>query len=499
MKKILIPVMALLLACTLLLSGCGAHGATLIEAGENELSVNLYRFYLSRVKGDLARQGYAVGTMDYWNTYVSDTETRADFYNRQVFEAFKQYAAALMLYDELGLELSDADLDQIDADIQQLIDLHANGSETEMDAILSAYGANTTVLRDSYILETKLAQLKIKLYGQSGQLIDAEHKEKFYLENYLRGKQIFLADSYYAHELDAFGNPVYYLLNSDGSLGAVAYDTVNGVPEQTEDGKTVYFKYGIIAYNTSGEGVVKSDKRDDEGYLIYYTDETKTTIAYDTEKGVPATKLNEQGETVPELDANGDQVYRKWVYAYQTDPEKVGVKYELNNGKYVEKKYSTEEMERRLWLAGKIYDSCMKYENYADREEAFLLFAQTYSDSVMDNGMYFMKDMAHAYSDVPTLQKIGEALQKIEVGDLHVLRSDTGYHIVLRCELDSGAWGNESNAKWFATARHNMVSYLIEHMLLVRIEASGYLGQIVVDEGVKANADIKGVSANYYY
>ena len=80
-----------------------------------------------------------------------------------------------------------------------------------------------------------------------------------------------------------------------------------------------------------------------------------------------------------------------------------------------------------------------------------------------------------------------------------MLRSDTGYHIVLRCELDSGAWGNESNAKWFATARHNMVSYLIEHMLLVRIEASGYLGQIVVDEGVKANADIKGVSANYYY
>ncbi|MBQ8342426.1 MAG: hypothetical protein IJY22_08670 [Clostridia bacterium] len=500
MKKILIPVVALLLATLFLLTGCGAHGATLIEAGDNELSVNLYRFYLSRVKGDLARQGYAVGTADYWNTYVSDNRTRAQFYEQQVFEAFRQYAAALMLYDELGLELDSAAEAKIDADVQQMIDLVANGSETELDAILSAYGANTTVLRDSYVLETKLAQLKNYLYGQNGALITAEHKENFYQENYLRGKQIWLASTYYAYETDVYGNPVYYVLDDEGNLGAVAYDTVNGVAEETADGKTVYRKFGTVAYDTKKEGVFKSDLRDDEGYLIYYTDESKSAIAYDTVNGFPATVKDESGETVPELDANGNRVYRKWIYAYVTDPDKVSVKYTLDdNNKYIEKEYEPEEMERRLWIAGKIYDACTKVTDYAEREETFLLYAEMYSDAAMDNGMYFMKDMQHAYSDAPELADIGQKLQEIEVGDLHVLRSDAGYRILMRCELDTGAWGNEANTRWFATARHNMVSFLMEHMLLVKITEGGYLNQLVVDEEIRKTADITAVSANYRY
>ena len=499
MKRILIPVMALLLAAVLLLSGCGAHGVTLIEAGDNELSVNLFRFYLSRAKGSLAYQGEAVGLESYWSTWVNDTQTRAEFYNAQVFEAFRLYAAALMLYDDLGLSLSDADEAQIDADVQSLIDYHANGSETELDAILSAYGANTTVLRDSYILETKLKQLKEYLYGTNGALISAEHKESFYQEKYSRVKQIWLADSYYAYELDECGNPVYYLLNSDGSLGEIAYDTVKGVAEQTPDGKTVYRKFGIISYDKTSEGVFKSDERDDEGYLIYYTDEQKTAIAYDTIDGTPSTVVNEQGETVPELDAKGNQVYRKWVYAYQTDPEKVSVKYTLNDGKYVEKDYSPEEMARRLWIAGKIYDACMEYEDYDDREAAFLTYAEMYSDSAMDNGMYFMEGTSSAYSDVPTVQSIAEAIEKVEVGNLHVLKSDTGYHVLMRCELDTGAWGNEGNSKWFDTSRHSMVYYLIEHMLELQLRNGGYLERLVINEQAKISASITGVSANYRY
>ncbi len=499
MKKILTPILALVLAALFLLSGCGAHGATLIEAGDNELSVNLYRFYLSRVKGDLAKQKQPVGTVEYWSTYVNDTQTRAQFYNEQVLRAFKQYAAALILYDEEGLELSEADEAKIDADIQKLIDLHANGSETELDAMLSGYGANTTVLRDSFVLETKLAQLKAHFFGARGEKIDDAHKEKFYQENYFRGKQIRLADSYYAYEVDDCGNPVYYLLNSDGSIGSVAYDTEKGTPEQTADGKTVYRKFGVIAYDTAAEGVFKSEERDAEGYLIYYTSKDKTAVSYDTVNGVPATVVNENGDTVPEIDDKGNQVYRKWIYAYITDPAKSSVKYQLENNKYVEKKYDTEEMERRLWWAGKIYDECMAQESYADREEAFEMFAEMYSDSALDNGMYFMKDMAHAYADVPTLESIGTKLQELAVGELHVLRSDTGYHIVMRYELDSGAWGNENNAKWFSTARHNMLEYLIEHMLVLKIENGGYLDRIRLLENALVGADITTLSANYRY
>ena len=87
----------------------------------------------------------------------------------------------------------------------------------------------------------------------------------------------------------------------------------------------------------------------------------------------------------------------------------------------------------------------------------------------------------------------------MEVGNLHVLKSDTGYHILMRCELDTGAWGNEENSKWFDTSRHSMVYYLIEHMLELQLRNGGYLERLIINEQAKISASITGVSANYRY
>ena len=71
MKKIALLMLALLLALTFLLSSCSAHGATLITAGGNEISVNVFQLYLSRMKWSLYAAGENVNNPNYWEQYVT--------------------------------------------------------------------------------------------------------------------------------------------------------------------------------------------------------------------------------------------------------------------------------------------------------------------------------------------------------------------------------------------------------------------------------------------
>lgn len=172
MKKKLLAVVALLLVAVLLLSGCSSHGKTMIKAGNEKISVNLFQLYLSRMKGELASAGYSVNSADFWNKVIdTDGTTQNEYFTNRVFEGLKQIAAALMLYEAEGLSLDQSVEDDIDAWIEELIDSVGNGSKKEFNSILSAYGANVTVLRDSAIIDAKIAQLKTHLYGEGGRLI----------------------------------------------------------------------------------------------------------------------------------------------------------------------------------------------------------------------------------------------------------------------------------------------------------------------------------------
>ena len=491
MKKKLIVAVAWLLVLVFALSACGgSHGKTVITAGENELSINLFKLYLSRAKGALSADGYSVGLDSFWNEYVdTNNQTRAEFYTAQVLEGFKQRAAALILYDELGLKLPKEEKEAIEKYVQALIDQDANGSETAFESLLAPYGFNLTVFRDALIVEAKIVQLKAHLYGEGGARIGDESKEQFYDENYVRGMQILLAYSYHDYERDADGNPKYYTVDADGNLTGIAYDTEKGVAEQEGD-KTVYRTFGEIAYDTeNGEA---SDKRDTQGYVIYYQKGTEK-IAYDTENGKPATVV-EDGETVPELDENGEQVYRKWVVAYDVDGESVGLNYLLNAEKQmIEKNYTEEEMARRLWLAAKIVSECEKATSYTEKLALFTAFADRYSDNDVGNGMYFVKGAT--YTDADALQNIANKLVELDVGGVHVIGTENGYHIVMRCALDDGAWGNEANSLWFKS----MNGLVIEHMLQKRLTKGGYLDRVEVDTALLSTVDIKELSPNYYY
>lgn len=436
MKKTIVSAVLLLLVCCLLLSGCANHGQTMITAGDTDISVNIFQLYLSRMKGELAKTGANVGSADYWKQYVNlDGQTYAEFYTQKVLEGLRQIAAALYLYDELGLSLDGTAEDAIDQWIDALIEQVGEGSETKLNSILAAYGANVTVLRDASLIEAKLDALKTHLYGKDGSLISATAKEEFYQQSYYRGYQMLVANYYFDHEVDEEKNTVYYQTKtaSDGTVSLtekIAYDKKNGVA---------------------------TDKKDNNGDTVYRVkneDGSLGEIAYDTENG--------------------------------------GVKFFFDEkGEYIVKYYSDEQMEERYALLEQIAKECQ------GNEQLFLKYAQTFSDNsefdknYAPNGMYFS---VGGYTGDSVFQTFSGELAKLEVGDLVIVpNADGGYYLLMRAELDTGAWAVEENSRWF----QNLSELAVEYML--QKKTADYLQYVTVDEGLAASVDITMVAANNYY
>ncbi len=470
MKKRMIPLLALLLAAVLLLAGCANHGKTMIEVGSHEISVNVYKLYLSRYRGLLSESGYSVNSDKFWSTYLKlEGMTVSEYHTDHVFEGLKQIAAALYLYDELGLKLNKETEDSIDEWIDTLIEEVGGGSKSQLNSILSPYGANITVLRDAALIEAKIEQLKVHLYGEEGELLSGDVKEEFYQKSYYRGYQMLLANYYYEHETYE-GDSVYFTKD-----GKIAYDTKNGTATADTDknGDTVYREFGPIAYDKVNG--IASEERDAEGYIIYYKD---GKIAYDTEAG----------KATEDTDKNGDTVYRKWVIAYDTVNGKL--QYTEKDGKRVVKYYSEEDMGRTRWMAEQIAEKC------EGDEELFLMHMEQYSDNLdftkeyTPNGMYFV---AGAYTGEEVFNSFSTELSKLEVGELTVHNSDVGYYVLMRAELDEGAWADSENSRWFTS----LTGLCMEYMLQLR--SAEYLDKVEVNEELRDSVDITMVGTNLYY
>ena len=104
----------------------------------------------------------------------TDGTTREEYYKQEILEDARFYVAALYLFEELGLKLPKTTLDEIDAELSDLMEWDADGSKTKFNSILSAYGANYEVLREAYLIEAKIAYLNEYLYGTNGSKIGDE-------------------------------------------------------------------------------------------------------------------------------------------------------------------------------------------------------------------------------------------------------------------------------------------------------------------------------------
>ena len=414
------------------LFSCGSNtGKALMKLDDQSVSVNLYKFYLSRIKGTLASYGYDVTSEAFWNTVIDmDGTTWEDYYLEQVLEETKESLVILKLFDELEKEgkvkFTETHKKEIEDTVNALVDYDADGSKTAFNSILGEYSANIDVLKLAYEIEIKRELLVTYYFGSGGSQISETVKEQYMRENYIAFKQILIAKYYYEYVSDENGDDIYYT-----DKGWIAYDKVNGTPKYDENGTPEY---------------------DSDGNVIYYDGDGK--IAYDVANGKRQSVTDEDGNT-------------KIHY------------------------YTESELEEKLELVEKIVDGLV--DNDTEIFENNMYKYAEYANANIDDlgyAYYLKKNETSAYGYINTIR---EALNDIEIGEIRVVSSDYGYHIVMKYELEEGAYSDENNSAWFESFDTELTNKLL------KTHTEGYKPQITVDSELIKDLSMLDIGINFYY
>lgn len=399
----LILTVCLCLSASLCFTACsGGLGEPLMELDGQSLTVNMYRLLLSRVKGNLARNGYQVSSDSFWNTVVSSDGTTYDEYCRQLaLMDLKEYLAAAVLFDEMGLSLSKAEKDAIDEEIDSLIKERANGSKSTLNSTLSEYGANIDILRAMYTLEAKYAAVLTALYGSDGSQIADSVLQEYLDTNGLCFRQLLIRSYTYVYETDLNGDDIYYVVNeNNGKVSNIAYDTIHGNSRTDEFGKTIV---------------------DKNGDTVYYTADGR--ISYDKTAGVRA-------------------------YVYDQDGNPQTKKYSADQIA-AQREDAIEILATAATLGTAGFESLL--EEYSDGSREDYIASQDYCFlyATHDNGTDYLNDIADAVSEL----KVGEAT---------MLDTEYGCHIVMRYTMPADAVTNEAYDEWFTDLVTRVADQLFE-------------------------------------
>ncbi len=375
LKKAISILLLVALLCPMLAS-CGKNlGTPIMKLGDAYVTENMLEFWLSRYKAYFVEY-YMNGTDNkaFWNELVPDSDkTWNETFTAFIVDNAKTYVASLYLFDELGLSLSDSVVKEIDDEIQELIDGQADGNKNEFNEILSQYGANIDILREIYIMEAKIDFLQKYLYGENGiEKISTSAKDKYYEDNYIRFKHIFLY--------------------------------TGRRPTVDDKGEYVY---------------------DDKGYVKYRT-------------------------MTSEEDAAAEDMAQKIFEG-------------LTTGGLSEEKQLTE------------------FEDLLDIYCEDIAAADEYP-----NGFYLTESSSY-------VKEVLDAVCEMKVGEIRIVKSSVGIHVIRRYELDEKGYSAKENTDFFT----DFESSIIAKTFNARLEE--YKKLIEVDEERVATYNLKDANANYSY
>ena len=390
------------------------------------ISLATYEFLLSRMKGTLARNKYDVNPVsEFWTEKHPGSDlTNEEYYNKSVLDSCKNYLAALVIFEEEGLVLSNAALASIEEEIAFYIDYDCNGSQEKLDTLLSKFGTDTDGLREIYTIEAKYQAVIQALYGLDGSQIADSVKEEYYRDNYYRFKQILVSNFYYKYMTDDSGNVMYF----DPETSKPLYDEA-GSYKYTDDGKRVVDEYGVAI------------RYDEEGNILY-----------DDENGLPAPKSDEKGNAI---------------------------KYE----------YTEAEMQERVAKMNGFVESCRGNASAFEAQIPEWQIFEGAEDYYPDG--YYLSDLERsAYPE--NMLEILEKLKVMEVGDISVIESESGYHVIMKYELDKGKYSDSDYAEWFKSFNQS----LIDKLYLDRCEK--YFPEMkVIERHLKKARSIKSLGTNF--
>lgn len=436
-KKILaLLLVAIMVAMSF--TACSPKGDALMSVGDSEMSVNLFKLYLSRAKGTLS-SAYNFGATaledEFWDTIVDaeNLTTYNDLYTQMVLDNAKSHLAAVALFEERGLELPESYIAEIDEEMELMLDIDADGSKTVFNAKIADFGVNYEMLREAYIIEAKIAYLKEDIFGTNGSKIAAERIDEYYQKTYARYKHVFFYTFENVYEQDENGDDIYY--EEDGTI---SYQTVS------TDERTVTAK-------KNEDGSYAKDVNE-EDIWVYIDENGKERIAYNKVKG------SRKNVT----DADGP----------------------------VTKDYDTEKMKEILDKANGILEQTKKGDTIG-----FDLLVKEYNEDVgRDDGYYITESTTGDFPEVT--KKVFE----MEIGETAIVQSEYGIHVVMRYDLEDGAYGMEEYEEFFIsneTGTYVFMSDLTNNLFNTYI--STLKDNIKIDESLIEGVDMKSAKANYYY
>ena len=446
MKKMFVRIAAMLVVVLMLalpLASCAGGKALLTLKADGKtysISVNLYELMLSATKGNLDAYNYTLQGLRpsqdaFWeimDTYDGSTfETANDFYRKKVLDDCKSYLLSLYLFDKFDLELSESAKGEIEDLMSELVKTDGDGSKTKLNSVLAEFGVNYKMLKEYYTIKAKFKAVQDHIYSTTGPNI----KNQYVNEHYVHFYQLFLANYTYVYETDKNGDTIYY----NPSTSKILYK------------ETDYTQ-------TDASGKVETDSK---GQIVYYTDVTRDHISYDTKNGQPSYKIDADGES------------------------------------YVTKPMTEDELDKLVERANDLHQSLQGVA-----KDTFVARANAESDdtqaAIYTDGYYLQKGMDYSASgqDFLYLDTIVEKLSDpaVKVGDVIMISSPSGYHILMKCSPTENAYELEANDVWFS----GFATLLTGDLFADRVEP--YRSQIEVNQKVYAKApSMKEVGVNYFY
>ncbi len=446
MKKMFVRIAAMLVVVLMLalpLASCAGGKALLTLKADGKtysISVNLYELMLSATKGNLDAYNYTLQGLRpsqdaFWeimDTYDGSTfETANNFYRKKVLDDCKSYLLSLYLFDKFDLELSESAKGEIEDLMSELVKTDGDGSKTKLNSVLAEFGVNYKMLKEYYTIKAKFKAVQDHIYSTTGPNI----KNQYVNEHYVHFYQLFLANYTYVYETDKNGDTIYY----NPSTSKILYK------------ETEYTQ-------TDASGKVETDSK---GQIVYYTDVTRDHISYDTKNGQPSYKIDADGES------------------------------------YVTKPMTEDELDKLVERANDLHQNLQGVA-----KDTFVARANAESDdtqaAIYTDGYYLQKGMDYSASgqDFLYLDTIVEKLSDpaVKVGDVIMISSPSGYHILMKCSPTENAYELEANDVWFS----GFATLLTGDLFADRVEP--YRSQIELNQKIYAKApSMKEVGVNYFY
>jgi len=445
-----VTIALVLILCLLSLPACSGLGDDLMTINKDgvkvSFSVNQYELLLSRSKGTLCaaqvtQNGVTAAYDAFWEYKDKfdgkNFQTYAEYYEAIVLNTCKIHLVSKYLFEKNELELSETQKEKIESMMEELVRTDGGGSKTKLNAVLSEFGVNYDILADFYESEMIVQAVKDHLYGENASKVGDNVKHEFMNSHYVRFRQIFLTSEPFVYVTDDNGDVIYYQ-TEEGNTNRILYDSGNGEPKQLDDG---------------------SLEKDRNGDTIYYVKNTNhTVIAYNT-KGEPHHVLNKDG-------------------SYQTREMTVA---------------ELQELEKR---ANTLFETVQN-----STTEAFENWLTKESDGDTDvsehnEGVYLRTDLDYSLmgEDNAYLSSVVAALNEMKTGEVRMITSPSGYHIIRKYDNMEKAYSNAANEAYFSDFAKNLINTLYVE------ECQAHMADIKIDEAVLADApSIKSVGINYYF